>query len=183
MLDGLRQVIGNANIIGGSAESIDPLTAPFVLFVDPYIGRDYFAAGSYNSTEAAAGSTTEQIVAQKLKRLENQRLVCGYTRQRPFKTLNRAIIEAAIITSKNWYISDPLAHVDCVCIVLSPALHIVYHNSSTDGAGLELVTHNGGGFVNSKGLFRRHPAPVRRHAGNSRNRSSWPRPNSAQRSW
>jgi len=138
MLDGLRQVIGNANIIGGSAESIDPLTAPFVLFVDPYIGRDFFAAGSYNTTEAAGGSTTEQIVAQKLKRLENQRLVCGYTRQRPFKTLNRAIIEAAIITSKNWYISDPLAHVDCVCIVLSPALHIVYNNPSTDGAAIDV---------------------------------------------
>jgi len=138
MLDGLRQVIGNANIIGGSAESIDPLTAPFVLFVDPYIGRDFFAAGSYNTTEAAGGSTTEQIVAQKLKRLENQRLVCGYTRQRPFKTLNRAIIEAAIITSKNWYISDPLAHVDCVCIVLSPALHIVYNNPSTDGAAINI---------------------------------------------
>lgn len=138
MLDGLRQVIGNANIIGGSAESIDPLTAPFVLFVDPYIGRDFFAAGSYNTTEAAGGSTTEQIVAQKLRRLENQRLVCGYTRQRPFKTINRAIIEAAIITSKNWYISDPLAHVDCVCIVLSPALHIVYNNPSTDGAAINV---------------------------------------------
>ncbi|NBW14480.1 MAG: hypothetical protein EBR82_41425 [Caulobacteraceae bacterium] len=136
MVDGLRQLIGNANIIGGSNESTDPLTAPFRLYVDPYIGRDTFAAGSYNTKEAAAGSTTQQIVDQKLKRLENQRLLCGYSPSRPFKTLNRAIIEAAIITSKNWYISDPLAHVDCVCICLSPALHIIYNNPSSDGAAI-----------------------------------------------
>ena len=136
MLDGLRQLIGGANIASGSSESTDPLTAPFRLYVDPYIGRDTFAAGSYNTTEAAAGSTTQQIVNQKLKRLENQRLLCGYSPSRPFKTLNRAIIEAAIITSKNWYISDPLAHVDCVCICLSPALHIIYNNPSSDGSAI-----------------------------------------------
>jgi hypothetical protein len=129
----LRQLIGNANIASGSSESTDPLTAPFVLYVNPYIGRDTFAAGSYNTKEAASGSTTEQVVAQKLKRLENQRLTCGYTRHAPFKTLARARIEAAIITSKNWYINDPLAHVDCVVIVLAPGLHIDYTNPSSDG--------------------------------------------------
>lgn len=138
LIDGLRQVIGDPNIASGSGESIDPLTAPFVLYVNPYIGRDYFAAGSYNSTEAPSGSTTEEIIAQKLKRVEQQRLVCGYSEHRPFKTLNRAIIEAAIITSKNWYISDPLAHLDCVCICLSPALHIIYNNPSTDPAAISV---------------------------------------------
>ena len=132
-LDGLRQLIGAANIAPGSSESTDPLTAPFVLFVNPYIGKDTFAAGSYNTKEAASGSTTEQIVAQKLRRLENQRLTCGYTRHAPFKTITRARIEAAIITSKNWYINDPLAHVDCVVIVLAPGLHIDYTNPSSDG--------------------------------------------------
>lgn len=145
MLDGLRQLIGGANVASGSSESTDPLTAPFRLYVDPYIGRDTFAAGSYNTTEAAAGSTTQQIVDQKLKRLENQRLLCGYTPSRPFKTLNRAIIEAAIITSKNWYISDPLAHVDCVCICLSPALHVVYNNPSSDASAIA-VTQWADGF-------------------------------------
>ena len=43
MLDGLRQLLGNANIASGSGESTDPLTAPFRLYVDPYIGRDTFA--------------------------------------------------------------------------------------------------------------------------------------------
>jgi hypothetical protein len=132
-LDGLRQLIGNANIASGSSESTDPLTAPFVLYVNPYIGRDTFVAGSYNTKEAASGSTTEQVVAQKLKRLENQRLTCGYTRHAPFKTILRARIEAAIITSKNWYINDPLAHVDCVVTVLAPGLHIDYTNPSSDG--------------------------------------------------
>ena len=131
-LDGLRQLIGAANIASGSTESTDPLTAPFVLYVNPYIGKDTFASGSYNTREVTG--TTEQIVAQKLKRLENQRLTCGYTRHAPFKTINRAVIEAAIITSKNWYISDPLAHVDCVCIVLAPGLHIAYNNPASEGS-------------------------------------------------
>ena len=133
-VEGLRQLIGAANIASGSSESTDPLTAPFVLYVNPYIGKDTFASGSYNTKEATG--TTEEIVAQKLKRLENQRLTCGYTRHAPFKTINRAVIEAAIITSKNWYISDPLAHVDCVCIVLAPGLHIVYNNPSTDSSAI-----------------------------------------------
>jgi hypothetical protein len=131
-LDGLRQLIGAANIASGSTESTDPLTAPFVLYVNPYIGRDTFASGSYNTREVTG--TTEQIVAQKLKRLENQRLTCGYTRHAPFKTINRAVIEAAIITSKNWYINDPLAHVDCVCIVLAPGLHTAYNNPASEGS-------------------------------------------------
>ena len=136
MVDALRQLIGNANIAPGSSDQADPLTAPFVLYVNPYIGRDTFAAGSYNTKEAASGSTTEQVVAQKLKRLENQRLTCGYTRHAPFKTPNRAIIEAAIITSKNWYINDPLAHVDCVCIVLAPGLHVFYNNPASEGSAV-----------------------------------------------
>lgn len=141
-LDGLRQLIGTADIVSGSSASTDPLTAPFVLYVNPYIGRDTFASGSYNTREVTG--TTEEIVAQKLKRLENQRLVCGYTRHAPFKTINRAVIEAAIITSKNWYINDPLAHVDCVCIVLAPGLHIAYNNPASEGA---TVTAWSDGFV------------------------------------
>lgn len=138
--EAIRQLGGNANIASGSTESTDPLTAPFVLYVNPYIGRDTFAAGSYNTKEAASGSTTEAIVAQKLKRLENQRLTCGYTRHAPFKTINRAVIEAAIITSKNWYINDPLAHVDCVCIALAPGLHIAYNNPAADGTAVSTWT-------------------------------------------
>lgn len=136
VVDGLLQLVGNANIAPGNSEPADPLNSPFTLYVNPYIGSDRFVAGSYNWFEEPAGASTEAIIAAKLRRLENQRLVCGFSPQRPFKTINRAVIEAAIITSKNWYISDPLAHLDCVCIVLAPTLHIVYTNPSTDGTAI-----------------------------------------------
>lgn len=138
VVDGLLQLVGNANIAPGNTESADPLNSPFTLYVNPYIGSDRFVGGSYNWFEEPSGSTTEAIIAAKLRRLENQRLVCGFSPQRPFKTINRAVIEAAIITSKNWYISDPLAHLDCVTIVLSPALHIVWTNPSTDATAISI---------------------------------------------
>lgn len=125
--DLMRQVVGNANVKAGATESADPLSAPFTLYVNPYTGSDEFAAGPYNSYELPSG-TDEEKIAQKLKRLEKQRLTCGYSPQRPFKTINRAVIEAAIITSKEWYTyTDPKAHVDCVSIVLSAGVHTVYN--------------------------------------------------------
>lgn len=135
MADMLRQLGGNARVVSGSANPADPLNAPFTLYVDPYIGSDRFVGGSYNSKEATG--TDEEIIAQKLKRIELQRLECGYTPSRPFRTINRAAIEAAIITSKNWYTySDPRAHVDCVTIVLSGGVHIVYNDPGSSGTGL-----------------------------------------------
>ena len=100
--DLMRQVTGNANVAAGSGEMVDPLTAPFTLYVNPYTGSDTFAAGSYNTYEAPGGSTDEEIIEAKLKRLDKQRLTCGFSPNRPFKTINRAVIEAAIITSKSW---------------------------------------------------------------------------------
>ena len=136
--DLMRQVAGTANVAAGSAEMVDPLTAPFTLYVNPYIGQDTFAAGSYNTYEAPGGSTDEEIIEAKLKRLDKQRLTCGFSPQRPFKTINRAVIEAAIITSKNWYtITDPKAHLDCVSIVLAPGVHTVYNDP-----GVGTVTPN-----------------------------------------
>lgn len=138
VVDALLQLVGNANVAPGNTEPADPLNSPFTVYVNPYIGSDRFVAGSYNWFEEPAGASTEAIIAAKLRRLENQRLVCGFSPQRPFKTVNRAVIEAAIITSKNWYISDPLAHLDCVCIVLAPTLHIIYNNPSTDGTAISI---------------------------------------------
>lgn len=130
--DLMRQVTGNANVAAGSGEMVDPLTAPFTLYVNPYTGSDTFAAGSYNTYEAPPGSTDEEIIEAKLKRLDKQRLTCGFSPNRPFKTINRAVIEAAIITSKNWYtITDPKAHLDCVSIILAPGVHTVYNDPGT----------------------------------------------------
>ena len=72
--DLMRQVAGTANVAAGSSEMVDPLTAPFTLYVNPYIGEDTFAAGSYNTYEAPGGSTDEEIIEAKLKRLDKQRL-------------------------------------------------------------------------------------------------------------
>ncbi|KPK36872.1 MAG: hypothetical protein AMJ69_12870, partial [Gammaproteobacteria bacterium SG8_47] len=135
ILDMLRQLGGNPSVVAGAAATTDPLNAPFTLYVDPYIGSDRFVGGAYNSHEA--GATDEEVIAQKLKRIELQRLECGYTSARPFKTINRAAIEAAIITSKNWYTySDPRAHVDCVTIVLSGGVHIVLNDPGSSSTSL-----------------------------------------------
>lgn len=130
--DLMRQVAGTANVAAGSTEMVDPLTAPFTLYVNPYTGEDTFAGGSYNTYEAPGGSTDEEIIEAKLKRLDKQRLTCGFSPQRPFKTINRAVIEAAIITSKDWYtITDPKAHLDCVSIVIAPGVHTIYNDPGT----------------------------------------------------
>lgn len=133
--DMLRQIAGNAVVLPGNGGPMDPLSAPFALYVNPYTGSDKFIGGSYNTHEATGSD--EEIIAQKLKRVELQRLECGYTPQRPFKTINRACIEAAIITSKTWYTyTDPRAHVDCVTIVLSGGVHIVYTAAGSSSTSL-----------------------------------------------
>ncbi len=117
VVDMLRQLGGNPSVVAGAGGAADPLNAPFTLYVDPYIGSDRFVGGAYNSHEATG--TDEQIIAQKLKRIELQRLECGYTQARPFKTINRAIIEVGILTAKSYY-ESPLANNDLVTIVLMP---------------------------------------------------------------
>jgi hypothetical protein len=135
LVDALRQIGGNASIVAGNLEQADPFSSPFTLYVNPYIGSDRFVGGSYNTHES--GSTDEEIIASKLRRIELQRLECGYTQYRPFKTINRAIIEAAIITSKNWYTyTDPRAHLDCVSIVLAPGVHIIYNDPGAPDANI-----------------------------------------------
>lgn len=106
LTDAVRQLAGAAQI-GPDLVVNDPLSAPYVLYVNPYIGSDTFVSGSYST----AGSATQRI--------ELQRLECGYTQSRPFRTLNRAIIEAGIITAKSFY-QAPIDNSDLVSIVLAP---------------------------------------------------------------
>lgn len=135
LTDMMRQMGGNASVVAGALAQADPLSSPFTLYVNPYIGSDKFVGGSYNSHED--GDTDEEIIASKLKRIELQRLECGYSPFRPFKTINRAAIEAAIITSKDWYTyTDPKAHVDCVTIVLSGGVHVVYNDPGSSTTNL-----------------------------------------------
>lgn len=136
MLDGLRQLLGNANILAGSGELNDPLNAPFQLYVNPYIGSDAFAAGSFASYDpdpSGTNPTTANIDA-KIRRIDNQRLTCGYSEMRPFKTINRALIEAGLITSKSWFnYSQEAAHLDCVSIRLSAGVHTLYNDPGNTG--------------------------------------------------
>jgi hypothetical protein len=104
--EAVRQLGGNPEI-GAGAVVNDPLNAPYVLYVNPYTGKDTFVGGSFSTS----GSATERI--------ELQRLECGYTEARPFRTINRAIIEVGIITAKSYY-EKPLGNNDLVSIVLAP---------------------------------------------------------------
>ena len=104
--DEMRQLAGNADV------PQDPLNAPYILYVNPYTGSDTFVGGQYSSS------------AELERRISNQRLECGYTEARPFKTVNRAALEAAIITSREYL--DGAAKVKAlVTIVLSSGEHIV----------------------------------------------------------
>lgn len=121
LTDAVRQLGGNPEI-GAGAVVNDPLSAPYVLYVNPYTGKDTFVGGNYSTS----GDAT--------KRIELQRLECGYTEARPFKTINRAIIEAGIITAKSFY-SSPLTNNDLVSIVLAPGAQTVLNgvgNSSVN---------------------------------------------------
>ena len=125
--DELLQLAGNADTGSGlDLSDIDPLNAPFVLYVNPYIGRDYFVAGSYNTND------DDGTVEEELRRIEQQRLTCGYTEARPFKTINRAIIEAGIITSKTYWDNANIQDYQLVSIILAPGIHTALNGEGND---------------------------------------------------
>ena len=94
---------------------VAPVLSPYVLYVNPVTGSDSFAGG----TVVIEGDTED---AQKLK--------CGYSENRPFKTINRAIIEAGILTAKSYY-ESPLANNDLVSIVLAPGVYTVLNGAGS----------------------------------------------------
>jgi hypothetical protein len=49
LADMLRQLGGNARVVAGGLAQADPLSSPFTLYVNPYIGSDRFVGGAYNS--------------------------------------------------------------------------------------------------------------------------------------
>lgn len=124
----MQQVAGAGAAVKGGAAPSDPLSSPFFLYVNPYVGSDDYAPGYWNTYEESGG-TTEEIIEAKLRRIDSQQLVCGYSPQRPFKTINRAVIEAAAITSKGYYTFDSgEAEYDCVVIHLAPGVHTVIND-------------------------------------------------------
>lgn len=137
-IDALLQLVGNANIAQGSSEQADPINAPFTVYVNPIIGSDRFVGGAFNSYEEPSSASASAKTSARLKRQENQRLTCGYSRQRPFRTLNRAVIEIIIATSKNYFTAADLAGIGAPCIELSPGCHIAL-NDPGNGPGVIAV--------------------------------------------
>ena len=128
LADAVRQLGGNAEI-GTGAITNDPLNAPYVLYVNPYTGSDTFVGGNYST----GGSATQRI--------ELQRLECGYSEARPFKTINRAIIEAGIITAKSFY-ESPLTNNDLVSIILAPGVYTIYNGTGATSVAEWAATKN-----------------------------------------
>jgi hypothetical protein len=147
VVDALLQIAGNANIAPGNSEPADPLNSPFTIYVNPYTGSDRFVGGSYNWFEEPGGATDEAKIAAKLKRLENQRLTCGYSKKRPFRTINRAAIEIVAMTSKNFFtINSEEANVDCPSIELSPGTHIFYNDPGNSSYAIPVTEWPAAGF-------------------------------------
>ena len=118
LTDAVRQLGGNPEIAAGSAVINDPLSAPYQLYVNPYTGDDTFVAGDYASFDDGTFDT-------KMRRISLQRLECGYTEARPFRTINRAIIEAGIITSRDYLNLPGSLCGDLVSINVAPGVNII----------------------------------------------------------
>lgn len=123
--DIVRQIGGNPDVNPGDTFPSDPLSAPYVLYVDSYTGKDTFVGGDYNSKD-------DGTFADKVKRISLQRLECGYTINRPFRTINRAIIEAAIITSRDFLTLKPGVCGDLVSIVVAAGVHEIINGSGSE---------------------------------------------------
>lgn len=115
LTDAVRQLGGNPRIAPGGTNTNDPLNAPYVLYVNSYTGSDKFVTGDYASAD-------DGTFAAKMRRISNQRLECGYTVSRPFKSLTRAVIEAAIISSRD-YLTLGKTCGDNITIVVSSGIH------------------------------------------------------------
>ena len=147
VVDALLQMAGNANIAPGNSEPADPLNSPFTIYINPYTGSDRFVGGSYNWFEEPGGATDAAKIAAKLKRLENQRLVCGYSKEHPFRTINRAAIEIVAMTSKSFFtINSEAANVDCPSVELSPGTHIFYNDPGNSSYAIPVTEWPAAGF-------------------------------------
>ena len=68
----LRQLGGNPEVEKGGAKINDPLSAPYILYVNSYTGSDKFVTGDWSTAD-------DGTFAAKMRRIR-QRLECGYTK-------------------------------------------------------------------------------------------------------
>ena len=135
--DAVRQLGGKPLVAPGDTEVNDPLNLGYVLYVNPDIGSDKIVYGDYASSGASdseGANETDRI----MRRIRQQQLVCGYTDHRPFRTLNRAVIEAGILTSRDY-------HTDCSYRRTKVTIVISGQN----------VIYNGPGLVTDHDFFTR----------------------------
>ena len=102
--DAVRQLGGEVLIGPSDAVVNDPLNTPYILYVNRDIGDDTLVVPVPN-TKPYDYSTQEGVPDDEkdpMRRISQQRLHSGYSPARPFKTLNRAVIEAAILTSRDY---------------------------------------------------------------------------------
>lgn len=108
----LRQVFGNGDFSATDATQA-LLTSRYTLYVDPTIGRDDYEAGIEN------GLTEPPLLSQQL--------ACGYSPHAPFKTIQRALIEAARISVEAGPDNDEY---DRVVIHVAAGEHVVDNSPS-----------------------------------------------------
>ena len=102
--DAVRQLGGEVKIGPSDAVVNDPLNTPYILYVNRDIGDDRLVVPE-PSTKPYDYSTQEGVSDDEkdpMRRMSQQRLHSGYSPARPFKTLNRAVIEAGILTSRDY---------------------------------------------------------------------------------
>ena len=157
LTDMMRQLGGKPEVSPGPGTVNDPLSAMFVLYVNSQTGSDTFVTGDYASFDDDSLSDDERL-ANKLRRISNQRLECGYTQARPFRTINRAVIEAGIITSRDFLNIASAPCGDLVSIMIAPGVHTVLNDAGSVPG--DVTAWSDGDEPNDAELIRFNPATV-----------------------
>ena len=126
--DAVRQLGGKPLVEPGDTAVNDPLNLGYVLYVNPDIGSDKIVFGDYASSGGSDSEGANQT-SSIMRRIRQQQLECGYTEARPFRTLNRAVIEAGILTSRDY-------HTDCSYLRTKVTIVISGQNKVHNGLGL-----------------------------------------------
>ena len=100
--DAVRQLGGRVKIGPSDAVVNDPLNTPYILYVNADIGDDTLVVRQDVPYDYSTQEGVAEDEKDPMRRMSQQRLYCGYSPARPFRTLNRAVIEAGILTSRDY---------------------------------------------------------------------------------
>ena len=129
--DAVRELGGRVKIGPSDAVLNDPLNTPYILYVNRDIGDDTLVIDSPYDYSTQAGMPEEE--KDPMRRISQQRLHSGYTQARPFKTLNRAVIEAGILTSRDYLDCCDNSRTNMrVTIVVTGEMEVLNNKNSSD---------------------------------------------------